>query len=170
VIRQSGAAAKVLGGLFLVGVFAGIEALVVAMQGAHPAAFAAAALGGFLGLVSLTIELGLLARSARTFHAQGVQATFMSFMMRLVVVAPVTLLLMKYELGMDPTSFALSYCATFFLYMCWLTWVTYHAPVQYRPKASASRIVVRDNRRSHAQPKPTAATKLPDATTWGGLR
>lgn len=155
-------AARVTGAAFLVAVFLGIEALVLQLGGATPRTFAALALGGLLGLVSLTVELGMLARSARTFHAQGVQTTFLSFMMRLGVVAPVTLLLMKSDLGMDPQSFALSYCATFFLYLCWLTWVTYHAPVQYRPKPSTARIVVRDNRKKVSDV---------DAADWiGGLR
>lgn len=118
------------------------------MTGLSPAAVLGLLLGGFLGLISLSIEIGLLERSARTFHAQGVQTTFISFVMRLTVVAPLTLLFMNVGLGIDSQAFALSYCGTFFLYLCWLTWETYHAPVQYRPRAAAGGFVVRDQRAS----------------------
>lgn len=140
-------AGRIAGAAVLVAVFAAVEGLVLGMRGVSPATTGAVLLGGFLGLVSLAIEIAMLERSARTFHAQGVMTTFLSFMMRLAVVAPVTLLLMKSDLGLDAQSYALSYCATFLLYMCWLTWVTYHAPPLYRPKATApGAIVVRDNR------------------------
>lgn len=139
-------AGKLAGAATLVALFAGIEALVLRMTGVSPATVAGTLLGGFLGLISLAIEIGLLDRSARTFHAQGVQTTFISFVMRMCVVAPLTLLFMKGEIGVHHQAFALSYCGTFFLYLCWLTWETYHAPAQYRPKATAGTIVVRDRR------------------------
>jgi hypothetical protein len=145
-------AARLAGALALVAVFAGIVALVVELRGASPAAFLGIQIGSFLGLVSLVLEIAMVERSSRTFHAQGVQTTFLSFMMRLVVVAPATLLFMKPALGVDHEAFALSYCSTFFLYMCWLTWKTYHAPSTYRPRARAAvpgapaAIVVLDHR------------------------
>lgn len=144
-------AGRIAGALFLVAAFAGVECLVFALRGVSPGTVVPAALGAFLGLISLAVEIGLLERSARTFHAQGVQTTFISFVMRLGTVGPVTLLLMKSSLGMDPQAFALSYCGTFFLYLCWLTWETYRAPVHYRPRAAAVRgaepVVVRDRRK-----------------------
>jgi hypothetical protein len=152
------AAGRVAGALFLVAAFVAVEALVLSMRGLSPRTVTPAALGAFLGLVSLAVEIGLLERSARTFHAQGVQTTFISFVMRLGTVAPVTLLLMKPSLGMDAQSFALSYCGTFFLYLCWLTWETYRAPVHYRPRATESNgdgvIIVKD-RRGDRQRAPT---------------
>lgn len=143
---------KIAGAASLIALFACIEWLVVSLTGLTPATTTAAALGGFLGLVSLAIEIGLLERSARTFHAQGVQTTFISFVMRLGIVAPLTLLFMKPAVGIDAQAFALSYCGTFFIYMCWLTWETYHAPVQYRPKATTGRIVVVDRRAAASAP------------------
>lgn len=144
-------AGRIAGALFLVATFVGVEALVLELRGASPASFLGLEIGAFLGLVSLVLEIAMLERSSRTFHAQGLQTTFMSFMMRLVVVAPLTLLFMKDSLGVDHEAFALSYCSTFFLYMCWLTWKTYHAPACYRPRSRAAAgtpapIVVRDNR------------------------
>jgi hypothetical protein len=144
-------AGRIAGGLFLVAAFAAVEWLVFTLCGVSARTVTPAALGVFLGLISLAIEIGLLERSARTFHAQGVQTTFISFAMRLATVGPVTLLLMKSSLGMDPQAFALSYCGTFFLYLCWLTWETYRAPVQYRPRAQSGRtddvVRVRDRRK-----------------------
>lgn len=154
-------AGRIAGAMTLVALFAATELLVFQLRPLAPATAMAACLGGFLGLVSLALEMGMQERAARTFHAQGVQTTFLSFMMRLAVVGPTTLLLMKSEIGLDPQAFALSYCSTFFLYLCWLTWVTYHAPVQYKPRARAAAApaaptltelcsgtyVVRDNRR-----------------------
>jgi hypothetical protein len=103
---------------------------VLALRGASPATFAGLAVGVFTGLVSLVVELAMLERAERTFYAQGVQVTFMSFVMRLVVVAPLTLLFRVSEV--DAEAFALSYLATFLVYLCWLTWTMYHAPVQYK--------------------------------------
>lgn len=149
---ETSRAGRVAGALSLVAAFVAIEALVLELRGANPASFLGLQIGAFLGLVSLVLEIAMLERSFRTFHAQGVQTTFMSFMMRLVVVAPLTLLFMKSALGVDHEAFALSYCATFFLYLCWLTWKTYHAPSLYRPRAKAAApgaapaIVVVDNR------------------------
>jgi len=128
----------VAGAVTLVAVFAAVELLVFQLRPLSPATAMAACLGGFLGLVSLALEMAMLERAARTFHAQGVQTTFLSFMMRLAVVGPTTLLLMKSEIGLDAQAFALSYCSTFFLYLCSLTWVTYHAPAQYKPRARAA--------------------------------
>jgi FlaA1/EpsC-like NDP-sugar epimerase len=144
-------AARFAGALAMLAMFVGVEAMVFSLRGLSPATFTAALLGAFLGLISLAIEIGMQERSARIFHAQGMQTTFMSFMMRMVIVAPLTLLFMKKELGVDHEAFALSYCSTFFLYMCWLTWETYHAPALYRPKAAAAGpLVVRDRRRAPA--------------------
>ncbi|MCE9637214.1 MAG: hypothetical protein K8T90_16025 [Planctomycetes bacterium] len=146
-------AAAFAGATTLIAVLVGTEALVVSMRGISPATVIAATIGIFLGLISLAVEIGLLERSARTFHAQGVQTTFISFVMRLATVAPVTLLMMKTSLGLDPQAFALSYCGTFFLYLCWLTVETYHAPVHYRPKTvttaagQVQEVIVRENRR-----------------------
>ena len=106
---------------------------VVEHRGASPATLQAVAIGLFLGLVSLVVENGLLERAERSFHAQGVQAVFMSFVMRLVVVAPLVLLFGRAGSGTDAEAFALSYCSTFFVYLVGLTWKTYHAPVQYCP-------------------------------------
>lgn len=148
---EASRAAKIAGGATLVAIFLAVEALVFQLRGLSPETFTASAIGAFLGLISLAVEIGMVERSARTFHAQGVQATFLSFVMRLVIVAPLTLLFMKKSVGVDHEAFALTYCATFFLYLCWLTWETYHAPAQYRPKAagaSPAEIVVRDNRKT----------------------
>ena len=141
--------ARIAGALCLLAIFAGVAALVLRLRGTTPAAVLGLEVGAFLGLVSLVIEMAMVERASRTFYAQGVQTTFLSFMMRLVLVAPATLLFMKPALGVDHEAFALAYCSTFFLYLCWLTWRTYHAPSSYRPRAqsgAAGRITVRDNR------------------------
>ena len=125
---------RVLGTAVLVAVFVGVQALVVTYRGASPQVFNALEVGTLAGLVSLVLEFVLIERSDRTFHAQGVQATFLSFVMRLVVVAPLTLLFLRKGSETDHEAFALSYCSTFFVYLCWLTWKSYHAPVQYRAR------------------------------------
>lgn len=129
-------ASRALGASAMGGLYLGIVALVAALRGSNPETWLGVHIGTFLGFVSLVIEIAMVERSSRTFHAQGVQTTFMSFLMRIVVVGPATLLFMKPELGVDHEAFALSYLATFFVYMCWLTWKTYHAPAHYRPKAA----------------------------------
>lgn len=138
--------AAIAGGVSLVAILGLMQALVFTMRGVSPATVTASCLGAFLGLVSLAIEIGLVERSARSFHAQGLQTTFISFVLRLTIVAPLTLLFMKSSLGVDHEAFALTYCATFFLYLCWLTVETYRAPAAYRPRAAAGAPVVRDNR------------------------
>ncbi|MCG3134283.1 MAG: hypothetical protein HMLKMBBP_01576 [Planctomycetes bacterium] len=157
---RGSAAARVSGAVFLAGAQAATIAIVLAMLGGKPAVWMGCWAGTFAGLVSLVVEMAMVERSARTFHAQGVQTTFMSFLMRIVTVGAVTMLLRSLDAGVDPYGFALTYCGTFFLYMCWLTWVTYHAPVHYRGKSkkqpqgsSAARpdgdgYVVRDNRKA----------------------
>ena len=138
--------ARFAGAVTVVAVLGGIEALVFEMRGVTPGSTTGVLLGGFLGLISLALETGMIERSSRTFHAQGVQTTFLSFLMRLAVVAPLTLLFSKTEVGIDHEAFALSYCGTFLLYLCWLTWHTYHAPVRYRPQATFKRVKVIDRR------------------------
>lgn len=159
---RGSAGARTVGAAFLALSQMGTIALVAAMLGAKPSVFLGSCAGTFAGLVSLVIEMAMVERSARTFHAQGVQTTFMSFLMRLVTVGAVTLLLRFMDSGADPVAFALTYCGTFFLYLCWLTWVTYHAPVHYRgrakkqpagsaaPRHDADGFVVLDNRRTAA--------------------
>lgn len=148
--KPASRAAAVTGAVFLAVTFGLVEMLVFQLRGVGTASVTGALLGGFLGLVSLAVEIGMQERSARTFHAQGLQTTFLSFVMRVVVVAPLTILFMGGGLGIDHEAFALSYCATFLLYLCWLTWETYHAPAAYRPRAAAGglRVVVqpRDGR------------------------
>jgi hypothetical protein len=151
-----GARATAIGVAMLVAVTLGSEWFVIALCGARPESVLGMSIGTFLGLVALVLEIAMVERAERTFHAQGVQTTFMSFMMRLATVGPLTILFMKSELGVSPHAFALSYCATFVSYMCWLSWKTYHAPAHYRPKTKASGvpgsvegIVVRENRREN---------------------
>jgi hypothetical protein len=144
--RRTSGAAALAGGACLVAVYGLMQLLVFELRGVSTATVLASAIGGFLGFVSLALEIGMVERSARTFHAQGVQTTFLSFIMRLVVVAPLTLLFMKGSLGVDHEAFAISYCATFFLYLCWLTWATYHAPTCYRPKPKQGTATVVDRR------------------------
>ena len=149
--KASSRTAQIVGSTTLLALFVAVEVLVFSLRGLSPATFTAALLGAFLGLISLAIEIGMQERSARIFHAQGLQTTFMSFVMRMVIVAPLTLLFMNKALGVDHEAFALSYCSTFFLYMCWLTWETYNAPAHYRPKAAAAGpLVVRDRRQAPA--------------------
>ncbi len=128
--------ARLAGALVLAAVFVGIQALVVGYRGASPRVFTAVEAGSVAGLVSLLLELHMIDRSDRSFSATGVQATFMSFVMRLVVVAPLTLLFMRKGSEVDHEAFALSYCSTFFVYLCWLTWKSYHAPVQYKGRGT----------------------------------
>ena len=143
-------AARAVGVLALAASFVLIQWGVLALAGFRPESFLGAEIGAFLGLISLVFEIALVTRAERTFHAQGVQTTFMSFMMRLATVGPLTMLFMKSDIGVDPQAFALTYCGTFFLYMCWLAFKTYHAPALYRPKAKAALgdgIVVKHNAR-----------------------
>ena len=149
------ARAKVLGSIALAMTFVLCEWFAISLSGSRPEAFLGLEIGIVLGLAALVFEIALAERAERTFYAQGVQTTFMSFMMRLATVGPLTMLFMKRDIGVDPQAFALSYCSTFVVYMCWLAWKTYYAPSTYRPRAKASSgdgIVVRENARSIRHP------------------
>jgi hypothetical protein len=136
-------ASRVAGALCLATVFLAAEVGLVAECGLRPATISGAALGMMLGLASLVVEIHLVAQAMRSKRADTAAVTFQTFIMRMVVVAPLTFALNS--LGMDATAFAISYVITFFVYLCWLTWKTYHAPVQYRGRRTAfsPRVVAR---------------------------
>ena len=126
------ARARLLGALALAVVFAGLETLVIVDRGFNPAAFAGVELGALIGLASLALEIQLVERAMRTLKGDPAGATFMTFAMRLTIVAPLTFLFQRQGSSVDAPAFAIGYLVTFFVYLCWLTWKSYHAPVQYR--------------------------------------
>ncbi len=105
-------------------------ALVVA--GTGPEAFLGLQIGAFLGLISLVFELALLDRSLSQMANVGLQATLTTFFLRLVTVAPFTVYFGQPGSPADAQAFALAYLSTYFVYMCWLTWRIYNAPVCYQ--------------------------------------
>ena len=121
----------------------------IAFRGFDATVMSGVYVGTLLGLVSLVIEMAVIGRSMRLFHHNGMQATLQTFTMRLVTVGAPGRWFMRDASGTDPQSFCLTYCSTFFVYMCWLTWRTYNAPVHYQAKpqpAAARRPSVRSVR------------------------
>lgn len=128
--------------------FLGLEAMVIVWCGLRPASFSGVAIGAMIGLASLALEIQIVERAMRSAKGDTASATFQTFAMRLALVAPITFAFQMKGSGVDASAFAVSYLVTFFVYLCWLTWKSYHAPVQYRakPKQFAPRVVenVRD--------------------------
>ncbi len=105
---------------------------VFAYSGTSPRVMSGVYAGTFAGLISLVVEMAVIGRSMRLFHHNGMQATLQTFILRLMIVGGVGIWFMRPESGTDVNAFCLTYCATFFVYLCWLTWRTYNAPVLYR--------------------------------------
>lgn len=137
--------ARIAAAVMITVTFAGLEALVVLYRGVHPASVTGVAVGAVLGLLSLVLEMHLVENALRTPKGEPAGAAVQTFAMRLAVVAPLTFAFSGKGSGVDNVAFAVSHCVTFFVYLCWLTWKTYHMPVQYRPRAKqfAPRVVER---------------------------
>lgn len=137
------ARARLVGSVALAATFLGLETMVTNWCGLRPATFAGVFIGAAIGLASLAFEIQLVERAMRSLKGDTASATFQTFAMRLALVAPLTFAFQMGGSGVDAAAFAVSYLVTFFVYLCWLTWKTYHAPVQYRakPKQFAPRIV-----------------------------
>ena len=99
-------------------------------------AWAGAVVGTFAGLSMLVFEMALIGRSMRRFARGGMQATLQSFTLRLAIVGSLGMWFMREGSGTDSQSFCLTFVATFFVYLCWLTWRVYNEPVQYRARPS----------------------------------
>ena len=112
---------------------------VVGVSGFDAATMAGVYTGTFFGLISLAIEMAVIGRSLRIFEHNGMQATLQTFVMRLVIVGALGMWFMRADSGTDAQAFCLSYCSTFFVYMCWLTWRTYNQPVHYVGKREKAR-------------------------------
>lgn len=134
---------RVVGTVALAATFAALEALVVGYRGLNSASIVGAQIGALIGFASLALEMQLVERALRSKRGDVAGATFQTFAMRLAVVAPLTFVFQRLTSGIDGTAFAVSYLVTFFAYLCWLTWKTYHMPVQYRAKSKqfAPRVV-----------------------------
>lgn len=139
------AKARLFGTLALAATFVALEALVVGYRGLNPASIVGAQIGALIGFASLALEIQLVERALRSKTGDVAGATFQTFAMRLAVVAPLTYVFQRLTSGVDGTAFAVSYLVTFFAYLCWLTWKTYHMPVQYKAgrKQFAPRVVDR---------------------------
>jgi hypothetical protein len=137
------ARARFFGAAALVASFVALEALVLGYRGLNPASFAGVEIGSLIGLLSLVLEIHVVERAMRTLKGDVAGATFQTFAMRLALVAPLTFVFMRKGSSVDGTAFACSYLVTFFVYLSWLTWKTYHAPVQFKGKAAkfAPRVV-----------------------------
>lgn len=105
--------------------------------GISPRVMSGVYVGTLLGLASLVLEMAVIGRSMRLFHHNGMQATLQTFSVRLVLVLAIGAWSMRPASGTDASAFCLTYCSTFFVYLCWLTWRTYNAPVQYQGKGRA---------------------------------
>ena len=137
--------ARIAAAIAIAVTFLGLEALVVLYRGLHSASVTGVEVGAVFGLFSLVVEMHLVASALRSPKGDPAGATFQTFAMRLAVVAPLTFAFNGSRSGVDNVAFAVSYCVTFFVYLCWLTWKTYHAPVQYRGRRTAfsPRVVAR---------------------------
>ena len=142
--------ARIAGAIAIAVTFLGLETLVVLYRGLNPASVTGVAVGAVFGLFSLVIEMHLVASALRSTKGDPAGATFQTFAMRLAIVAPLTWAFGGRGSGVDSVAFAVSYCVTFFVYLCWLTWKTYHMPVQYRPRAKKFEPRVIDRRRETA--------------------
>jgi hypothetical protein len=131
--------AKLAGALSLAATLAIVLWGVIAISGFNAATMSGVYAGTFLGLISLVVEMGVIGRSLRRFEDDGLQATLRAFILRLVLVGSVGTWFARAGSGSDAPAYCLSYCATFFVYMCWLTWRTYHQPVQYQGQRERAR-------------------------------
>jgi protein-S-isoprenylcysteine O-methyltransferase Ste14 len=140
------AGAKAIGVAALVVTFLTLEGLVVGYCGLNPRSITGVAIGAVIGLASLVCEMHIVDRALRSAKGDTASATFQTFAMRLAIVAPLTFVFQSKGSSVDPTAFSVAYLVTFFMYLCQLTWTTYHAPVQYRakPKQFAPRVVVKN--------------------------
>ena len=109
---------------------------VVDLSGFTPMTMSGVYTGTFFGLITLAVEMAVIGRSLRIFEHNGMQATLQTFIMRLIIVGGLGMWFMRVGSGTDAQAFCLSYCATFFVYMCWLTWRTYNQPVHYQGKST----------------------------------
>ena len=136
---------RFLGAVAIVITFLALEALVLVNHGLNPASFTGVEIGVVLGLGSLALEMNLVERAMRSVKGDPAGATFQTFVMRLGLVAPLTFAFARKGSGVDASAFAIGYLVTFFVYLCWLTWKSYHAPVQYkgRSKRFAPRVADR---------------------------
>jgi len=137
------ARARFFGAVALAASFVALDALVLGYRGLNPASFAGVEIGAVIGLLSLVLEIHVVERAMRTLKGDVAGATFQTFAMRLALVAPLTFVFQRAGSSVDGTAFACSYLVTFFVYLSWLTWKTYHAPVQFKGKAAkfAPRVV-----------------------------
>ena len=140
--------ARLLGTIALAVTFVALEALVLGYRGLNPASFAGVEIGTVIGLASLVLEIQLVRRAMRALTGDVAGATFQTFAMRLAIVAPLTFAFQRAGSSVDGTAFAVGYLVTFFVYLCWLTWTTYHAPVQYKGKGARFAPRVVEKRRS----------------------
>lgn len=140
--------ARLLGTIALAVTFVALEALVLGYRGLNPASFAGVEIGTVIGLASLVLEIQLVRRAMRTLTGDVAGATFQTFAMRLAIVAPLTFAFQRAGSSVDGTAFAVGYLVTFFVYLCWLTWTTYHAPVQYKGKRATFTPRVVEKRRT----------------------
>jgi len=161
--------ARIWGSAALVVTFVALEALVVGYGGLRPQTFIGVEIGALLGLISLVLEMQIVGRAMRMPRGDTAAATFQTFAMRLALVAPLTLVFQRTGSNVDGTSFAVSYLVTFFVYLCWLTWKTYHAPVQVPGQAEAVRAPRRreePQRRWVRAMNPILASVDPFEHTW----
>ena len=143
--------ARLLGTIALAVAFAALEALVLGYRGLNPASFAGVEIGTVIGLASLVLEIQLVRAAMRTAKGDVAGATFQTFAMRLAIVAPLTLAFQRAGSSVDGTAFAVGYLVTFFVYLCWLTWTTYHAPVQFKGSRAKFAPRVVEKRRAAAE-------------------
>ncbi len=118
--------------------YAGLALLAGAYCGFDPEVWTGIYVGTFAGLVSLVVELAVVGRSMRLFNENGLQATLMTFTMRLGAVGGLGVCFLADGSWVDLQAFCLSYCATFFIYMCWLTWRTAKQPTQFERRQAAN--------------------------------
>jgi len=132
---------RLAGALALAATYVGLAWLVAAHRGLAPEVTLGIAIGTFVGLASLIMEVAIVGRSMRSVERNGMSATLKTFGIRLATVGALGGWFIVQD-AVDAEAFCLAYFATFFLYMCWLTWRVYNEPVHYHAaKARNQRVV-----------------------------
>lgn len=115
----------------------------LALGGFSATAWLGVQIGAFFGLGSLAIELAVLERTYRTCEGSGTQAVLGTFIARVFTVGLLMTTFQVVDAPVQQEAFALAYVSTFLVYMCWLTWKTATAPIQYQPKPKRRRKTAR---------------------------
>lgn len=144
-------AGRLVGAFALAACYAVLVWLIRLHRGAVPEVSLAIAIGTFVGLASLVMEIAIVGRSMRLVELNGMNATLTTFGIRLGTVGAFGGWFIALG-AVDSEAFCLSYFATFFLYLCWLTWRIYNEPVHYDAAKAARNAAAKAQAATPGQP------------------